>query len=165
MLVFSRILSSPFDNVTTDLGNMLWLPSGAAILSYLLFGFRVLPGVFLGYLIGEVIVEFGIVDISQKEVLKRTASSLAPIISIGIMRYFSLSNFFDDDKINVGHVVFLIYLSAVISTLLKALLIDNELPELSKYISSYMIGDMIGGIVFIYVGIKLSHVFFKNKII
>jgi len=69
MIVLARVLSSPFDNVTPDIGNLLWFPIGAAVLSYLLFGFRVFPGVLLGYLIAEVIVEGGIVDISQKEVL------------------------------------------------------------------------------------------------
>lgn len=165
MLVLSRVLSSPFDNITPDLGNMLWLPIGAAILSYLLFSFRVLPGVFFGYLIAEIIVEGGVVDITQKEVLKRMASSLAPVFSIGVMRLFNLSNFFDDNKINMGHIIFLIFLSAITSTLLKALLIDNELPGLDGYITTYLMGDIIGGIVFIYIGIKVfSSAFDKNKL-
>lgn len=162
MLVLSRVLSSPFDNVTPDLGNLLWLPIGAAILSYLLFGFRVFPGVLLGYLIAEVIVEGGVVDISQKEVLKRTASSIAPILSIAIMRLFNLSKFFEGSKIKISHVVFLILLSAIFSTLVKALLIDNELPRLDSYITTYLVGDLIGGIVFIYIGIKISSLIFKK---
>lgn len=154
LLVLARVLSLPFDNATPDLGNMLWFPIGAAILSYLLFGFRVFPGVLLGYLIAEVIVEGGIVDISQKELLKRTASSLAPILSIGIMRSFNLSQFFDENKIKISHVIFLILLSAIFSTLLKALLIDNELPGLDNYITTYLMGDLLGGIIFVYLGIK-----------
>jgi len=165
MLVLSRVLSSPFDNITPDLGNMLWLPIGAAILSYLLFSFRVFPGVFFGYLIAEIIVEGGVIDITQKEVLKRMASSLAPVFSIGVMRLFNLSNFFDDNKINMSHIIFLIFLSAITSTLLKALLIDNELPGLDGYITTYLMGDIIGGIVFIYIGIKIfSSAFDKNKL-
>jgi len=163
LLVLARVLSSPFDNITPDLGNMLWFPIGAAILSYLLFGFRVFPGVLLGYLIAEVIVEGGIVDISQKEVLKRTASSLAPILSIGIMRSFNLSQFFNEIKIKISHVLFLIFLSAIFSTLLKALLIDNGLPALDNYITTYLIGDLIGGVVFIYIGIKVSNLIYKKK--
>lgn len=166
MLVISRILSFPFDEATSDLGNLLWFPIGAAILSYLLFGFKVFPGVLLGYLIAEMIIEGGVFDVTQREVLKRTASALAPVVSIGIMRMFNLSNFFDDKKINPGHVVFLIFLSAIISTLLKALLIDNQLPGLDSYITTYLIGDMIGGTIFIYMGIKVSSTFFaKNKLI
>jgi integral membrane sensor domain MASE1 len=163
ILVVSRFLSFPFDEATSDLGNLLWFPIGAAILSYLLFGFKVFPGVLLGYIIAEMIIEGGVLDITQREVLKRTASALAPVISIGIMRMFTLSNFFDDEKINPGHIVFLIFLSAIISTLLKALLIDNQLPDLDSYITTYLIGDMIGGMIFIYMGIKVFTTFFAKK--
>ncbi len=166
MLVAARFLSFPFDEATSDLGNLFWFPIGAAILSYLLFGFKVFPGVLLGYIIAEIVIEGGMFDITQREVLKRTASALAPIASISIMRIFTLSNFFDDEKINPGHIVFLIFLSAIISTLLKALLIDNQLPTLDSYITTYLIGDMIGGMIFIYVGIKaFSKLFAKNKLI
>jgi len=166
MLLAARFLSFPFDEITSDLGNLFWFPIGAAILSYLLFGFKVFPGVLLGYIIAEIVIEGGMLDITQREVLKRTASALAPIASISIMRIFTLSNFFDDEKINPGHIVFLIFLSAIISTLLKALLIDNQLPALDSYITTYLIGDMIGGMIFIYVGIKaFSILFAKNKLI
>ena len=166
MLVISRVLSFPLDEATSDLGNLLWFPIGAAVLSYLLFGYKVFPGVLLGYLIAEAIIEGGVFDVTQKEVLKRTASALAPVIAIGTMRMFNLSEFFNDKKINPGHIVFLIFLSAIFSTLFKALLIDNQLPSLDSYITTYLIGDMIGGMLFVYMGIKIFSTFFaKNKLI
>ena len=166
MVALSRVLISGLDSADFVIGNYLWLPIGAAIFSYLLFGFKVFPGVLLGYLIAEVIVEGSIADISQREVLSRTMSSLAPIFAIGIMRAFSLSNFFDDNKVNIGHIVFLVLLSAVISTLLKTFFVyhsaEKFLIDPVGHISSYLVGDMIGGIVFIYIGIKVSQLFFKK---
>ncbi len=166
MVALSRVLISGLDSTDFVIGNYLWLPIGAAIFSYLLFGFKVFPGVLLGYLIAEVIVEGSIADISQREVLSRTMSSLAPIFAIGIMRVFNLSNFFDDNKVNIGHIVFLVLLSAVISTLLKTFFVyqsaEKFLADPVGHIGSYLVGDMIGGIVFIYIGIKVSQLFFKK---
>jgi len=166
MVALSRVLISGLDSTDFVIGNYLWLPIGAAIFSYLLFGFKVFPGVLLGYLIAEVIIEGSIADISQREVLSRTMSSLAPIFAIGIMRVFNLSNFFDDNKVNIGHIVFLVLLSAVISTLLKTFFVyqsaEKFLADPVGHIGSYLVGDMIGGIVFIYIGIKVSQLFFKK---
>ena len=166
MVALFRVMISGLDSTDFAIGNYLWLPIGAAIFSYLLFGFKVFPGVLLGYLIAEVIIEGGMADISQREVLSRTMSSLAPIFAIGIMRVFSLSNFFDDNKVNIGHIVFLVLLSAVISTLLKTFFVyqsaEKFLADPVGHIGSYLVGDMIGGIVFIYIGIKVSRLFFKK---
>ena len=166
MVLLSRVLISGLDSPNFIIGNYLWLPIGAAILSYLLFGFKVFPGVLLGYMIAEVIIEGSIADISQREFLSRTMSSLAPIIAISIMRVFSLSNFFNEDKINIGHVFFLVLLSAVTSTLLKTFFVYDKAEEFLAdpvgHIGSYLVGDMIGGIVFIYIGIKLSSLMLKK---
>ncbi len=166
MVALSRVLISGLDSPNFVIGNYLWLPIGAAILSYLLFGFKVFPGVLLGYLIAEVLIEGSVADISQRELLSRTMSSFAPIMAISIMRLFSLSNFFDDKKIYIGHVFFLVLLSAVISTLLKTFLVYDKaekfLADPVGHIGSYLVGDMIGGIVFIYIGIKLSNLIFKR---
>ena len=168
MVMLSRVLISGLDSPDFVIGNYLWLPIGAAILSYLLFGFKVFPGVLLGYLIAEVLIEGSVADISQRELLSRTMSSIAPIFAIIIMRVFSLSNFFDDNKINIGHIFFLVLLSAVISTLLKTFFVyqtaEKFLADPVGHIGSYLMGDMIGGIVFIYIGIKVFTLFFdKNK--
>ena len=166
MVALSRVLISGLDSPDFVIGNYLWLPIGAAILSYLLFGFKVFPGVLLGYLIAEVMIEGSVADISQRELLSRTMSSFAPIFAIIIMRAFSLSNFFDDKKINIGHIFFLVLLSAVISTLLKTFFVYDKaekfLADPVGHIGSYLVGDMIGGIVFIYIGIKLSNLIFKR---
>jgi hypothetical protein len=60
----------------------------------------------------------------------------------------------------------LVLLSAVISTLLKTFFVYDKaekfLADPVGHISSYLVGDMIGGIVFIYIGIKLSNLIFKR---
>jgi hypothetical protein len=60
----------------------------------------------------------------------------------------------------------LVLLSAVISTLLKTFFVYDKaekfLADPVGHIGSYLVGDMIGGIVFIYIGIKLSNLIFKR---
>jgi len=169
MVASSRVLIAGLDHPDFSIGNYLWLPIGAAIFSYLWFGFKAFPGVLSGYLIAEVLIEGGMADISQREVLSRAMSSLAPIFAIVIMRLFSLPNIFNENKIKYGPFIFLVFLSAIISTLLKTFFVyhssDKFLADPVGHIGSYLMGDMIGGIVYIYVGIKLSRIFLKNKLI
>ena len=40
----TRSLIIPMDHFNSDIGNNLWLPMGAVLLAFLLFGFRVFPG-------------------------------------------------------------------------------------------------------------------------
>ena len=166
MVAVSRLVVTGLDFEDFSVGNYLWLPIGAAIMSYLLFDFKVFPGVFIGYMLAEIILEGGIADISQKEAMSRLMSSIAPIIAIGVMKQFSLSRFFDADKIVFSHIIFLVLLSAVTSTLLKTFFVYNKTTEFLtnplEHISSYLLGDMIGGVVFIVVGLKIVNALAKR---
>jgi len=167
MVAISRLVVTGLDFDDFSVGNYLWLPIGAAIMSYLLFDFKVFPGVFIGYMLAEIILEGGVADISQKEVMSRLMSSIAPIIAIGIMKQFSLSKFFDADRIVFSHIIFLVLLSAVTSTLLKTFFVYHKaekfLADPIEHISSYLLGDMIGGVIFIVVGLKIVNILAKRK--
>ena len=49
-------LMSHFDAGDITIGNYLWLPMGAKILAFLLFGFWAFPGVLLGSLMSGVLI-------------------------------------------------------------------------------------------------------------
>jgi len=164
MVAVSRLVVTGLDFEDFSVGNYLWLPIGAAIMSYLLFGFRAFIGVYLGYILAEFILQSGFV--TEREAVSRLMSSIAPIIAIGIMKQFSLSKFFDADKIVFRHIIFLVLLSAIISTLLKTFFVYNKTGEFLanpiEHISSYLLGDMIGGVVFIVVGLKIVNALAKR---
>ena len=85
------------------------------------------------------------------------------------MKIANLSDFFNAKLINYKHILFSIILTALISTLAKFLFfwgVIQEPIEPLSFIASYMAGDIMGGIVFIYFAIKiLMPVLIRNKLI
>ena len=163
LVVFSTsALMSYMYGIDITIGNYLWLPMGAKVLAFLIFGFWVLPGVLVGSLMSGIFLYDFWSGNTFYGPLGTLAGVLAPFFAIMIMRYFRLSTFFDKDKINFQHVIFLIILSSLINTLTKLFLyidkvkdIDGKEVEALNFIQSYLIGDVLGGIVFVFVVLKL----------
>ncbi|MDB3893267.1 hypothetical protein N9345_03660 [Candidatus Thioglobus sp.] len=149
--------------IDISVGNYLWLPMGAKILAFLLFGFWALPGVLLGSLMsGYILYNFLNVDPIYGP-LGSLIGAFAPMGAILIMRYFNLSTFFDSDKkLEFRHVIFLIVLSSIINTIFKLFLyfgkvsgVDDHQIDSPEFILSYLTGDILGGVVFILLTIKI----------
>ena len=163
VIFLTSALMSWTHGIDITLGNYLWLPMGAKILAFLLFGLWALPGVLLGSLMsGYILYNFLNVDPIYGP-LGSLIGTFAPMSAILIMRYFNLSTFFDGDKkLEFSHVIFLIVLSSIINTLLKLFLyfgrvsgVDQQQIDSSEFILSYLTGDILGGIVFILLTIKI----------
>jgi hypothetical protein len=164
LVIFSTsALMSWMHGIDITLGHYLWLPMGAKILAFLLFGLWALPGVLLGSLMsGYILYDFLNVDPVYGP-LGTLVGAFAPMIAILIMRYFHLSNFFDNDKkLEFRHVIFLIVLSSIINTLSKLFIYlgrvsgpNNHQIDSTEFILSYLTGDILGGIVFIMLTIKI----------
>lgn len=148
--------------IDITIGNYLWLPMGAKILAFLLFGLWAFPGVLLGSLMSGIFLYDAWNGNTFYGPLGTMAGVIAPMLAIMTMRYFRLSEFFDKDKIVFGHVIFLIILSSLINTLTKFFLyadkvknIDGKEVDAIQFIQSYLTGDILGGVVFIVVVLKL----------
>ena len=163
LVVFATsFLMAWLSGVDIALGNYLWLPMGAKILAFLLFGFWAFPGVLLGSLMsGFLLYDFWNVNPIYGP-LGSLVGVCAPMLAILIMRFFRLSDFFNEGlKIQFGHVLFLVILSALINTLFKLFIYLNKVSHLNgqtidvaQFIQSYLVGDILGGIVFIYIVFK-----------
>jgi len=149
----TRSLIIPMDHFNSDIGNNLWLPMGAVLLAYLLFGFRVFPGLLIGYLLAEVFIEGGTANIAQHEVISRTVNTLIPLLVIMLMQKISMGNFIKNQQLNYWHVLPLIVIASLATTLTKvALLYAPEQFSAGKvYFQSYVQGDIAGAVVFIVV--------------
>ena len=164
----ARYLIVPMDHFNSDIGNYLWLPMGAVILAYLLFGFRVFPGLLVGYLLAEVVVEGGIDNFAQHEVVSRVINTLLPLLSIWLMRKLNFSNFIVANKLNYVQLVPLVVLSAFTTTIVKAGLLyaPDQFSAGKVYFQSYVQGDILGGLIFIAVVFTIfSPALIRNKII
>lgn len=151
-LVFiSRYLAIPMDHFNSDIGNYLWLPMGAVILSYLLFGSRVFFGAFLGYLLAEVVVEGGTTYIGQTEVMSRLVNSLLPLLTILAFKALNLGDFIQQGRLNYRLVLPLVVVASFATTLTKTILLyaPAQFSAGKVYFQSYLIGDVLGGVAFI----------------
>ena len=123
-------LMSHFDAGDITIGNYLWLPMGAKILAFLLFGFWAFPGVLLGSLMSGVFLYDSWNGNAFYGPLGTLAGVMAPMLAIVVMRFFHLSNFFKDGKLVYGHIIFLVILSSLINTISKLFLYIDKVKAL-----------------------------------
>ena len=162
VVYLTSALSSWIYGVDITIGNYLWLPMGAKVLAFLLFGIWALPGVLIGSLMsGMFLYDFWSGNTFYGP-LGTLVGVFAPLLAIMIMKHFHLSSFFDDAKINFRHVLFLIILSSVINTLVKLFVyidevknIDGKSVDALQFIQTYLPGDILGGIVFVFIVLKI----------
>ena len=165
-------LMSHFDAGDITVGNYLWLPMGAKILAFLLFGYWAFPGVLLGSLMSGVFLYDSWNGNTFYGPLGTLAGVMAPMLAVAIMRLFHLSSFFKDGKLVYGHIVFLVILSSLINTITKLFLyidkvkgVDGKEVDATQFIQSYLTGDILGGMVFVFVVIKIFlPIIVKNKL-
>jgi len=127
-------------------GNLVWLPLGAVLICYLLFGFRVFAAVFLAITASS--LWFHDTTFSGINLL-HFVGTFAPLLAIASMKFFKLSNFFDGEKLVFQHLLFLSILTAFYNTLTKffvySYLSDNPSSINGlQFIQNYLIGDILG---------------------
>lgn len=161
VLLFSALMSVMQTNQIT-IGNYLWMPMGVKVLAYLIYGFRAFPGVLFGSLMSGILVYDFWNGNTFYGPLGSFAGTLAPLLAIVFMRYFHLSNFFDQGRIQFTHVLLLILLSAIFNTLLKLFIYIGRVSDSTgadidvvAFVQSYFIGDILGGVLFVLIALKI----------
>lgn len=160
LVLISSLIIERTTHIEISIGNLLYLPVGAAIFSYLLFGFGVLPGIaiantLIGYFIWDNWFGIGLTGFYAHAMV----GSLAPIAAILMMRYFKLAEFYNGTKINFRHVIFLVILTAMINALVKFFIFMGAIPEFhapAQFILIHFVSNTLGGLVFIYGASQLS---------
>jgi len=166
------ILEKGAEEATTVFaGSGVWLVLGAISMSYLLFGWRVLPAVFIGFHISALYVygwSLNPYALNAAGNLKTfvwihhalaLATTLGPLVAIYTMRLFKISKFFEGEKLIFQHVIFLIILAAFFDTFAKFFVettlriwLDLSIRiEEETYILSMLIGELTGGIGFVFI--------------
>ena len=132
------------------IGNMVWLQVGVILLMYLLLTYRVFIGCLLGVqLSASLLWGWELISFSNAGII--LISSISPLISISIMKFFKLSNFFEKDKLVFQHLIFLAIFTALCNTLLKFIAysyFESDPYDLSfsalLFIERYFVGDVLG---------------------
>lgn len=141
-----------------EVGSYLYLPIGAKILAFLLFGRQVLPGVIVACLFCGVVLFDAWGGHYFYGALGAVLGALAPLASMWMLDKSDVTNFKDLANINFRHVLFLIFFTSIIHALSRYVLYaKSEVFTVNPidFLSHYLVGDILGGIVVIWTVLKI----------
>ena len=141
--------------------NALDLSTGARLGMLLLFGLLCFPGTLLGsLLIGVAFLDPG--EGLAFEMIEGSVEAFSALLALLMMQHFKLSNFYTSQSFYYPHVLFLCFLTALLTALGRfiAIVEFGELEEnfiFSSYVGSILIGDLLGTILFFSLSIFIMH--------
>ncbi|MCH9646314.1 MAG: MASE1 domain-containing protein [Proteobacteria bacterium] len=166
MSVFSMAyVMTWFGTFEAEVGHYLYLPLGAKILMYLLFGYRVFPGIIAACFAGGIVLMNAWNDNLLIGMMSACAGAIAPIVAMCIMKRTRVSNFANLGQVDFRHVLFLIVFSSVISALLKFFVYTQDLTlniDAVTFITHYITGDVLGSLLVIYLTLHVIVPIFKG---
>ena len=145
-------------NFDVEVGTYLYLPIGAKILVFLLFGRQVLTGVMASCVFCGVVLFSSWGGNFAWGAVGALMGALAPLISMWFIQKLKMVDFSELKNINFRHVLFLIFVTAIIHALSRFVIYaKSEVFSINPidFLSHYLVGDMIGGIVVIWTVLKL----------
>jgi len=141
-----------------EVGSYLYLPIGAKILIFLIFGRQVLPGVMASCIFCGVVLFDAWGGNFVFGAIGAIMGAIAPLASIWLVQKLGMVNFTNLVNIDFRHILFLIFFTAIIHALSRFVIYaKSEVFSISPidFLSHYLVGDMIGGIVVIWTVLKI----------
>ena len=141
-----------------EVGSYLYLPIGAKILIFLLFGRQVLPGVIASCIFCGVVLFDAWGGNFIFGAIGAIMGAIAPLVSIWFIQKLKMVNFSNLASIDFRHIMFLIFFTAIIHALSRFVIYaKSEVFSISPidFLSHYLVGDMIGGIVVMWTVLKI----------
>lgn len=141
-----------------EIGPHLYLPIGAKILVFLLFGRQVLPGVMASCIFCGVVLFNSWGGNFAWGAFGAIMGAIAPLASMWFIEKFTPANYSDLKNINFRHILFLIFFTAILHSLTRFVIYaKSEVFSINPvdFLAHYMVGDVIGGIVVIWTVLKI----------
>ncbi len=141
-----------------EVGTYLYLPIGAKILVFLLFGRQVLLGVIASCVFCGVVLFDSWGGNLLVGAIGAVAGAIVPLISIWILENLKLANYSEFKNINFRHILFLIFFTAILHSLSRFFIYaKSAMFTISPvdFLSHYIVGDIVGGIVLIWTVLKV----------
>jgi hypothetical protein len=151
-----------FSGFDAEIGSYLYLPIGAKILVFLLFGRHVLPGVIASCIFCGVVLFDAWGGHFVWGAVGALMGALAPLISMWFIQKLKMIDFSNLKDIDFRHILFLIFFTAIIHALSRFVIYaKSEVFSISPidFLSHYLVGDMLGGIVVIWTVLKILPLF------
>ncbi|MCS5590558.1 MAG: MASE1 domain-containing protein [Candidatus Thioglobus sp.] len=158
-IFIASILMKYVSGFDAEVGSYIYLPIGVKILVFLLFGSRVLPGVLASCVFCGIVLFDSWGGNFAWGAAGAIMGAISPLIAIFILGMLKVSDFSNLKKIDFRHIILLILFTAIIHALSKFIIYaKSEVFSINPvdFLSHYLIGDMIGGIVVILAVLKIA---------
>lgn len=162
----ASVLMINLSNFDVEVGSYLYLPIGAKILVFLLFGRRVLSGVIISCIFCGVVLFSSWGGNFVWGSIGAIMGALSPLVSIWILEYFKLANYSELKDIDFKHILFLIFFVAVLHSLSRFIIYAKSSVFTINpvdFLGHYLIGDIVGGIVVIWTVLKVMPFFVSSE--
>lgn len=154
----SSILMINLSGFDVQVGSYLYLPIGAKILVFLIFGKHVLPGVMFSCVFCGVVLFSSWGGNFVWGAAGAILGAITPIASIWILEYFKVANYSQLEKINFRHILFLIFFTSILHAISRFIIYAKSSVFTINpvdFLTHYLVGDMLGGIVVIWIVLKI----------
>ena len=148
-------LQEQFFNFGILSGSLIFFPHGVRVLSVMLGGIWILPGLFVAHLVTAV---YHLEVLNYTDIFIRAVLS---ILSIYLPYYFLKLK-----EISLKNILIMALLSSILNSLFQSLYLQISMINLDPYlIFSYLIGDLLGCITIFYFikYIKYLYINFSSK--
>ena len=134
-------------------GNLVFLPHSVRLIAAIVFGWVVLPGLFIAHLASSLIAGH---SIDGHSLFISANASLSGYFAVFIITFFKIKNLNQLTNINFSQILFVVLFAGIFNSignfLIKDYFFDNIMS--TNFIFSYLIGDFIGGFIGLYVLLK-----------
>jgi len=157
-IFFASVAMKYLSGFDAEVGSYLYLPIGAKILVFLLFGRHILPGVIASCIFCGVVLFDAWGGNFAWGAIGAIMGAVAPLVTIWFIQKLNMVNFSNFASIDFRHILFLIFFTAIIHALSRFVIYaKSEVFIISPidFLSHYLVGDMIGGIVVIWTVLKI----------
>ena len=154
----ASILMINLSNFDVEVGSYLYLPIGAKILVFLLFGRQVLPGVIISCVFCGVVLFSSWGGNFVWGAVGAIMGAITPLVSMWILERFKVADYSELKKINFRHILFLIFFTAILHALSRFIIYAKSAVFTINpvdFLGHYLVGDMLGGIVVIWTVLKI----------
>ena len=135
-------------------GNLVFLPHSIRLIAAIVFGWFVLPGLFIAHLASSIIaghiIDFHSLFISAN-------ASLSGYFAVYLITFFKIKNLSKLSNINFMQILFVVLFAGFFNSIGNFLIKDYFFTNIMSinFIFSYLIGDFIGGFIGLYILLKL----------
>ena len=150
-------------------GSLLYLPIGAALLSYLLYGKKAILGIFAAIILSGIYNELKNYILAGYTIV----GSLGPLLAIYLIEKFRLANFKDFPNTSIRHLVLLCIFAGLINTVGNFIVYfsypfsDAAISWFNggptQFLLTFLPGDIVGGSVFLLTSLAVIKFFHLDK--